>query len=168
MRKVFLSLLVIFTFMVYSIHLRLDEGDEVGEVAQRPTLAPTDVLPTTQPTSSTPGAAVPTTAPVIPTSTPRPTSKYKDGVYVGDAADAFYGNIQVKITIKNGRIEDVNFLQYPNDRGPSIEINQQADPILAQEAIQAQSAQVDIVSGATDSSQAFIQSMQSALDKAKI
>lgn len=168
MKKVLLSLLVIFTFIAYSIHLRFDEGDEIRDVAQKPSLVPTDVLPTTQPTSSIPGAAVSTTAPILPTSTPKPTSKFKDGVYVGDAADAFYGNIQVKITITNGRIEDVNFLQYPNDRGTSIEINQQADPILAQEAIRAQSAQVDIVSGATDSSQAFIQSMQSALNKAKI
>ena len=61
----------------------------------------------------------------------------------------------------------MKFLQAPNDRERSIAINSQADPMLAQEAIQAQSAQVDVVSGATDSSQAFVQSMQSALDKAK-
>jgi uncharacterized protein with FMN-binding domain len=115
---------------------------------------------------------MPTSTPIpTPTNTPvptqKPTSLYKDGTFTGDAADAFYGNIQVQATISNGRITDVQFLQFPNERNRSREINAQADPMLAQEAIQAQSAHVDIVSGATDSSQAFIQSMQSALDKAK-
>jgi uncharacterized protein with FMN-binding domain len=92
---------------------------------------------------------------------------YKDGSYTGSVADAFYGNIQVKAVIQNGKISDVQFLQYPNDRERSIMINTQAMPYLKDEAIQAQSAQVDIVSGATDSSQAFIQSLSSALAKAQ-
>lgn len=92
---------------------------------------------------------------------------YKDGTYTGSAADAFYGNIQVQATISGGKITNVQFLQYPDEQGRSVEINQQADPMLTQEAIQAQSANVDIVSGATDTSQAFIQSLTSALDQAK-
>lgn len=94
-------------------------------------------------------------------------SQYKDGTYSGDPADAFYGTIQVQALIQNGKIADIQFLQYPNDRNESIVINTQAIPYLKQEAIQAQSAQVDIVSGATDSSQAFVQSLQSALVKAR-
>src|ERR1700733_10756947 len=86
-------------------------------------------------------------------------SSYKNGTYTGSASDAFYGNIQVQATISGGKITNVTFLQYPNDRGRSIEINQQADPVLSQEAVQAQSANVDIVSGATDTSNAFIQSL---------
>ena len=92
---------------------------------------------------------------------------YKDGTYTGSAADAFYGTIQVQATIQNGKISDVQFLQYPNDRANSVQINQAAMPQLKQEAIQAQSATVDIVSGATDSSQAFMQSLASALTQAK-
>jgi uncharacterized protein with FMN-binding domain len=92
---------------------------------------------------------------------------YKDDTYTGSAADAFYGTIQVQATIQGGKITDVQFLQYPNDRDDSVRINQQADPMLAQEAIQAQSANVDIVSGATDSSQAFKESLASALSQAK-
>jgi len=172
MKKFFLSAVVIVGFIAYAAFLRLFK--EVNDVAVKPVLTPTPsvsplISPTVVPTSL-PGAptSIPqTTIPVQPTSALRSASGYKDGTYVGDAADAFYGFIQVKITIRSGRIEDVNFLQYPNDRATSIDINQQADPILAQEAIQAQSANVDIVSGATDSSQAFIQSMQSALNKAK-
>ncbi|HUC87222.1 MAG TPA: FMN-binding protein [Candidatus Saccharimonadales bacterium] len=91
---------------------------------------------------------------------------YKDGQYIGSAANAVYGNIQVKAIIQGGKITDVQFLQYPDDRPNSISINQQAMPVLRQEAIQAQSAQVDIVSGATDSSEAFVQSLSAALAQA--
>jgi len=92
---------------------------------------------------------------------------YKDGTYTGSSADAFYGTIQVQATISSGKITNVQFLQYPSDNGHSIAVNQQADPLLAQEAIQAQSSNVNIVSGATDSSQAFQQSLADALSQAK-
>ena len=92
---------------------------------------------------------------------------YKDGTYTGATADAFYGTIQVKATIQNGKIADVQFLQYPNDRMRSIAINTVAMPNLKQEAIQAQSANVNVVSGATDSSNAFKQSLADALNQAK-
>ena len=91
---------------------------------------------------------------------------YRDGQYLGDVADAFYGNIQVRVTITGGKISDVVFLQYPNDRATSIEINTQAMPYLKQEAIQTQNANVDIVTGATQSSEAFRKSLQSAINKA--
>lgn len=94
-------------------------------------------------------------------------NRFKDGQFTGDVADAFYGNVQVKAVISGGRITDVQFLQYPNDRETSIMINSQAMPLLTQEAIRAQSAQVDGVSGATQTSRAFVESLQSALNQAK-
>ncbi len=102
------------------------------------------------------------------TNTSNTATTYKDGSYTGTVADAFYGNIQVKAIISGGKITDVQFLQYPNDQGNSIEINTYAMPILTQEAIKAQSSNVNIVSGATDSSAAFIQSLADALTQAKI
>lgn len=96
-----------------------------------------------------------------------PTGMYKDGTYTGNVADAYYGNIQVRTYIKNGKINDVQFLQHPNDRQTSVEINSNAMPILKSEAIQAQSANVDIISGATQTSQAFIESLASTLAQAK-
>ena len=98
--------------------------------------------------------------------TPKQTGQYKDGTYTGIAADAYYGTIQVQIIIQNGALADVQFLQYPNDRNTSVRINSRALPILKQEAISAQSANVNAVSGATDSSQAFEQSLASALSQA--
>ncbi len=92
---------------------------------------------------------------------------YKNGTYTGSAVDAFYGNVQVQATIHGGNITNVAFLQYPNTHSASVYINQQAMPYLQQEAIQAQSANVNIVSGATDTSIAFQQSLASALTKAQ-
>ena len=125
-----------------------------------PTLLPTDT-PTPVPSSSS--ANPPPTA----TPTPKPRGQYKDGSYTGSVQDAFYGNIQVQAVISSGKISNVNFLQFPNDNRTSQYINSQADPMLAQEAIQKQSANVDIVSGASASSQAFQASLADALSQAK-
>ena len=76
--------------------------------------------------------------------------------------------MQVKVVIQNGKISAVQFVDYPHDRRRSVAINDQAMPWLQSEAMQAQSAQVDIISGATLTSQAFIESLQNALDRAKI
>lgn len=106
----------------------------------------------------------------VPSATPPPnnlTKLYKDGVYVGDVIDAFYGNVQVQISIVDGIINDITFLQYPNDRQRSMMISEMSMPMLKHEAISVQSSQVDIVTGATLTSQAFIQSLTSALNKAK-
>lgn len=120
--------------------------------------APVATLPTTTPTSTGP---TPTT-----TSSGSGTGQYKDGTYTGSVADAFYGSLQVAVTIKGGAITNVTFPQAPSD-GHSAQVSSQALPILAQEAITAQSGNVNVVSGATQDSQAFQQSMASALAQAK-
>lgn len=94
-------------------------------------------------------------------------SHYKDGTYTGSVADAYYGNIQVQATVSGGKLTDVQFLQHPNDNPTSSFINSQAMPILRSEALQAQSANVQGVSGASDSSAAFQQSLASALQQAQ-
>jgi uncharacterized protein with FMN-binding domain len=75
--------------------------------------------------------------------------------------------VQVQAIVQNGRLTDVKFLTYPNERSRSVEINSYAIPQLTTEAIQAQNAQVDIVSGATDTSFAFMQSLSDALTQAQ-
>ena len=92
---------------------------------------------------------------------------YKDGTYTGSVADAYYGNVEVQASVSGGKLTGVNFLQYPSDRSTSRSINSQAMPYLKQEAIAAQSAQVDIISGATLTSHAFVQSLTSALAQAQ-
>ncbi len=117
---------------------------------------PSTPTPTTQSTSTnSPTPVVATTA-----------GTYKDGTYTGSTADAFYGPLQVQILIQGGRLTDVTFLQYPSDQAHSQEVSSYALPILRSEAIAAQSAQVNTVSGATQSSGAFVQSLSSALTQA--
>ena len=103
-----------------------------------------------------------------PSGTVVPGATYKDGTYTGSQADAQWGLVQIQVVIQNGKMTKVSFLQYPNDRNRSVMINSYADPQLISEAIQAQSANVDIVSGATDSSEAFIQSLTDALSQAQV
>ncbi len=108
---------------------------------------------------------------LIPNSsgTPNNTVKYKDGTYTGIVGSASqYGDIQVQAIIKGGKITDIKFLQFPTGGGHTAEVTAMAEPALKQEAIQAQSANVSIVSGATQDTEGFIQSLQSALDQAKI
>ncbi len=151
MKKFVLSFSVIVLFLFYSLIERKGAVSSDVSLSIKPTVTPySQVL------------IPPLNATAIPLQ-----SGHRDGSYTGDSVDAYYGNIQVKAIIQGGKISDVQFLQYPNDRRTSIEINSQAMPILTQEAIQAQNAQVDIVSGATDSSQAFVQSLASALNQAK-
>lgn len=165
MKKLLLSLGVIVSFALYSLHQQ-NEKTDVSLVL--PTIQPTatsGLLPTTVPVTSSSSSSGPK-----PTNIPTPKisrGKYKDGTFTGSVADAFYGNIQVQTVIQNGKITDIKFLQYPNDRGTSVEINSQAMPYLTQEAIAAQSSQVDIISGATDSSRAFVESLASALSQAQ-
>lgn len=151
MKKFFLSSFVIVSFILYAIH------DKVVNLNELSAVAPTNLQDTLQ--------LIPTVTPYIIKSVTN--KKYKDGEYTGDNVDAYYGNVQVKTTIQNGKITDVQFLDYPRDRRTSERINSEAMPYLKSEAIQAQSAVVDIVSGATQTSLAFKQSLQSALLKAK-
>ncbi|MDR3472756.1 MAG: FMN-binding protein [Devosia sp.] len=92
--------------------------------------------------------------------------QFRDGTYKGSSANAYYGRVQVSAVVSGGQLVSINVLQYPNDRRTSRYINGQALPRLEQEAIQAQSARVDTVSGATLTSNAYRQSLAAALSAA--
>lgn len=159
MKKYLLSFSVILLFTFYSIHQRTDSEEiKITPPKQSQTISQN---PSSIPANSSQNVTA-GQQPTIPVNK----GQYKDGQYTGDTFDAFYGNVQVKAIIQNGKITDVQFLQSPNDRQTSIMINSQAMPLLTQEAIQAQNSQVDIISGATDTSKAFIQSLGSALSQA--
>ncbi|MGH7141322.1 MAG: FMN-binding protein [Minisyncoccia bacterium] len=91
----------------------------------------------------------------------------KDGTYEGPVADAVYGNLQVAAVISNGKLTAVNILEKPDAPGHTTEVSESAIPELVQEAITAQSAKVDVVSGATQDSEAFQQSLGAALESAQ-
>ncbi|MEV7758799.1 FMN-binding protein [Microbacterium sp. NPDC089180] len=91
----------------------------------------------------------------------------RDGTYTGSSANTRYGPVQVQITVSGGSITDVQVPEYPSSNGRDQQINSRALPTLMQETIQAQSAQVDMVSGATYTSTGYRTSLQSALDQAR-
>jgi uncharacterized protein with FMN-binding domain len=109
----------------------------------------------------TPGSGSGTSAPSTP-SAPGSGS----GTFSGAAADTQFGPVQVQIVMSGGKITSAQVLQVPQQSSRDIRINSQAVPILNQEAVQAQSAQIDTVSGATYTSEGYIQSLQSAIDAA--
>ncbi|WNV87106.1 FMN-binding protein [Umezawaea sp. Da 62-37] len=84
----------------------------------------------------------------------------------GPSVDTRWGPVQVEVTISGGRVTAVAVPVYPDGNRKDQEINARALPILVQEAIDAQSADVDMVSGATVTSEGYVESLQAALDQA--
>jgi uncharacterized protein with FMN-binding domain len=84
----------------------------------------------------------------------------------GSVASTRWGPVQVSITVTDGKITAVDVPQYPTGNGKDRQINASALPILTKETISAQSADIDMVSGATVTSEGYVQSLQSALDQA--
>jgi len=150
-KKLFLPFVVIVGFVGFVVYGRMKTAPNTAIVP------PLSVSTTPVPTVTSPATGI------SPTAT---SGQYKDGTYTGSVADAYYGNVQVQAVIQNGVIADVQFLQYPSDNGTSAGISQRSMPLLKSEAISAQSAAVDIISGATQTSQAFQQSLTAALSQA--
>lgn len=97
-----------------------------------------------------------------------PENKYKDGKYIGNSADAYYGRVQVGAVISQGKITEVNILKYPDERQNSTRLNKDALPQLQKSAITIQNANVDCVSGASLTCAAFQESLANILAQAKI
>ena len=76
--------------------------------------------------------------------------------------------MQVTITVAGGKITDVAVPTYPNGNGRDQEINAYALPVLRQETLAAQGADIDTVSGATVTSDGYLESLQAALDAAHL
>lgn len=89
------------------------------------------------------------------------------GTFTGAPIDTRYGTVQVAATLSGGKITAVRVLQAPDENGRDQQIASYSLPRLAQEALGAQSAHIDAVSGASYTSQGYIQSLQSALDQAR-
>jgi uncharacterized protein with FMN-binding domain len=86
----------------------------------------------------------------------------------GDTVQTRWGPVRVRVTLTDGRLTDVTAVSYPEDNPRDQEINSYALPQLRREALAAQSARIDTVSGATYTSDGYRQSLQSALDSAGV
>jgi uncharacterized protein with FMN-binding domain len=118
----------------------------------------------------TPGAQTPTTSIQTPATTGStggsPSTTAATRTIDGPAIGTRYGDVQVRVTVQGTTVVDVQAIALPFDRSKSQRISDAAAPLLRQEALQAQSARIDVVSGATYTSEGYAQSLQGALDQA--
>jgi uncharacterized protein with FMN-binding domain len=112
--------------------------------------------------TSRPAATAP--KPSGSTSTNKPSTKPQ--TVVGPAVSNQYGIVQVAVTVSGSQIQEVRAVQLPSGDGRTNEISAQVGPLLRQETLNAQSGQIDTISGASYTSDSYRQSLQSALDKA--
>ena len=133
----------------------------VSTLALLPYLAGTDMASSAPTRASV--TAVPQDAVTIPVATRR---GFADGQYTGATFDAYYGQVQTRVNIRGGQIVSIDVLDYPNHTGTSRYINRQALPMLKRQVVRAQDIRVNMVSGATLTSTAFLRSVYSALTKA--
>jgi uncharacterized protein with FMN-binding domain len=128
-------------------------------------------------TVTTPPAALGTPAPGTgdgssSTTEPSPATSSQAGgsgstkTVTGETAQTRWGPVQVQVTVTDGTVTAVTAVEYPQNNPRDVQINAFAIPQLDQEATAAKSAQIDVVSGATVTSEGYIQSLQSALDQA--
>jgi uncharacterized protein with FMN-binding domain len=101
-----------------------------------------------------------------PTGSTGTTASGASTTVTGPSADTRWGPVQVELTIADGAITDVTVVEYPSGNGKDQQINARALPILVQETLDAQSADIDMVSGATVTSKGYVESLQGALDDA--
>ena len=118
-------------------------------------------------TSGTTGTSVSGSAGSVATPTTGSKSATGSETLTGGVVSSRYGDTQVQVTLTNGQITSVSALQLPTG-GRSGQISGYVEPILSSEALTAQSASIDLVSGATYTSEAYAQSLQSALDRAAV
>ena len=119
---------------------------------------------TPTPTPAGPNAPAAPVAPAAPATPVAPAAS--GGSFTGSSVDTRYGSVQVQVVVANGKITDVKALHLTDDGGRSIQISNSAAPILRSEVLSSQSARVSTVGGATYTSEAYLTSLQSALDQA--
>jgi uncharacterized protein with FMN-binding domain len=128
---------------------------------------PSAGLPATSPSSTPRGTATisapPNPNPTAPGSSTSAATARK--TVAGSAIETRYGVVQVQVTVTGTKIDNVSFLQLTAFDGRSQQINNDAAPILLQETLAAQSSHIDTVSGASYTSDGYVQSLQSALDQ---
>ncbi|HST48540.1 FMN-binding protein [Jatrophihabitans sp.] len=163
MRRVALALFSTVTGLVMLLSFKTHSSTATVPVATAPVVpagtSAGDSASSTGGTSSTGTASAPSSAASSAAASGTKT-------VTGDAVDTRFGPVQVQITVTNGTITAVNAVEYPQNNPRDQQINAYAIPQLNSEALAAKSANIDMVSGATYTSDGYLDSLQSALDKA--
>ena len=171
MKKIFYALMATVTGLVllFSYRTSLGGGTESAAALPATTSAPASAqraTPSTSPSASASPSAS-SSAAAGPTQAAPASSGLADGTYTGSAANTRYGPVQVQITVSGGVVTDVQVPVYPDENGRDQQINSRALPVLVKETLAAQSADIDMVSGATYTSDGYLSSLQSALNEAR-
>ena len=147
MKKIIYAVLATISGLVLLFSYRTSLGESIPD--------PTDAASTTTTSGSTTSRSGSASG-----------SGLTDGAYTGQAVNTRFGPVQVAITVSGGTIADVTVPEYPSSNGRDRQINDRALPRLVSETLSAQSSSIDMVSGATYTSQGYLQSLQSAIDQA--
>jgi uncharacterized protein with FMN-binding domain len=168
MRRIAIAIASTISGLVLLFSYNTSTNQKVVSAAGSLTLTPPPASnPSPSPSSSGSSTSSAPSASSAP-STPSGSGGGVSGTFNGAPADTQFGPVQLQISVSGGKITSVQMLQVPQQTSHDIRINSQAVPILNQEAIHAQSAQIDMVSGATYTSQGYLQSLQSAIDAAHL
>jgi uncharacterized protein with FMN-binding domain len=169
---IWLASTVTVVVLLFGYHTSTDKTS-----AGTPTASASSPATASQPSTSTasPTTSSPATSSPAPSSTSAGSSASAGGTgsaksvsYTGSVAQTRWGPVQVEITVKAGKVTDVTVLQQPDGNPRDVEINDRALPTLIAETKAASSADIDMVSGATVTSDGYLESLQAALDKAGI
>lgn len=146
---------------------RFHTTPEASGARLRPSVPTATQPPVSSPAPDTAGPTGGEGAPTAPATTaPASSAAAHDGTFTGSEVETRWGPVQVRIVVQGGKLTDVQAVEVPDSHERSIEINDQATPILRDEALTAQSANLDLVSGATITWDGYRQSLQAALDQA--
>ena len=171
MKKIFYAVMATLTGLVllFSYRTSLGEGTETAAALPATTPAPASAQRATPSASTSPSASPSGAAPsaATPTQAAPASSGLADGTFTGSSVNTRFGPVQVQITVSGGSVTDVQVPVYPSENGRDQQINSRALPVLVKETLDAQSADIDMVSGATYTSTGYLKSLQSALDEAR-
>ena len=159
------ALVLLANFHTSSASSILAGGDAAGVAATTSTTAAASASSTSVGTPETAAAPPPPTPP--PTTQPRAASPTKTTTVDGPLIGTPYGDVQVRAVLRGNQLLDVEPLVLPNDRARSRRISELAAPLLRTEALRAQSANIDLLSGASYTSEGYAESLQGALDQAR-
>jgi len=164
MKKTLFILIVVALLGILAAAIAPGSNSKTTANTSSTTATQTATTPTAT-TATTPAASSSTTT--TPAASTTSSSQYKDGSYTGTVATNYYDEIQVAVVISNGKITAITTPTLTGDSGHSNQINSYAVPKLTKQAIAAQSSSIDGVSGASYTTESYVSSLQSALDKAK-
>lgn len=168
MRKIVIAVMSTISGLVLLFSYRTSTNSQAAVTPETQTGGTTGASVSTTPNASEASGSAPSASPSASASSSASGSTSTSGTYAGDAVQTRWGPVQVQITVKDGKITASDAVEYPNQNPRDQEINAYAIPQLNAEVTDAQSAQIDAVSGATVTSDGYITSLQLAIDQAHL